>query len=45
MERAMAFLDDNIDDGHWNVIHTTPDNPFIIGDAPVVTRERMTTIT
>jgi hypothetical protein len=40
MERAMAYLDENIDNGQWNVMHTTPDIPFVIGDAPVVTWER-----
>jgi hypothetical protein len=40
MERAMAYLDENMDNGSWNVMHTTPDNPFVIGDAPVVTWER-----
>jgi hypothetical protein len=37
MERAMAFLDDALDNGQWNVIQTTFDHPFVIGDAPVVT--------
>ena len=40
MERAMAYLDDEMDSGMWNVMHTTPQNPFVIGDAPVVTWER-----
>jgi hypothetical protein len=40
MERAMAYLDDGMDSGMWNVMHTAPENPFVIGDAPVVTWER-----
>jgi hypothetical protein len=40
MERAMAYLDDGMDGGMWNVMHTIPENPFVIGDAPVVTWER-----
>jgi hypothetical protein len=40
MERAMAYLDDGMDSGMWNVMHTTLDKPFVIGDAPVVTWER-----
>jgi hypothetical protein len=40
MERAMAFLDDALDNGQWNVMHTTPEFPFVIGDAPVVTWQR-----
>jgi hypothetical protein len=41
MERAMAFLDETLDDGQWNVKHTIPDFPFVIGDAPVVTWQRL----
>jgi len=40
IERSMAYLDEGIDNGQWNVMHTSPDTPFVIGDAPVVTWER-----
>jgi Protein of unknown function (DUF4238) len=40
MERAMAVVDENIDNGQWKIMHTTPQIPFVIGDAPVVTWER-----
>ena len=41
MERAMAFLDESLDNGQWNVLHTIPDTPFVVGDAPVVTWQRL----
>lgn len=41
MERAMAYLDESIDGGQWNIMHTAPEFPFVIGDAPVVTWERL----
>lgn len=37
MERALANFDQTIAGGRWGILNTTPDNPFIIGDAPVVT--------
>ncbi len=37
MERALASFDQTIAGGRWGILTTTPDNPFIIGDAPVVT--------
>lgn len=37
MERAFANFDQTMAGGHWGILTTTPDNPFIIGDAPVVT--------
>lgn len=37
MERALAFLDNTLANGQWGIVTTTPDAPFIIGDAPVVT--------
>jgi hypothetical protein len=40
MERAMARLDEGMENGHWGILHTEPENPFAIGDAPVVTWER-----
>jgi hypothetical protein len=41
MDRAMAFLDEGLDNGQWNLMHTTPDAPFVIGDAPVITWQRL----
>jgi hypothetical protein len=41
MERAMAFFDDVLDSGQWNTMHTAPDFPFAIGDAPVITWQRL----
>jgi hypothetical protein len=38
--QGMAYLDEGMDSGMWNVMHSVPDNPFVIGDAPVVTWER-----
>jgi hypothetical protein len=40
METMMGFVDDHMRDGEWHILSTTPDNPFVIGDAPVVTWER-----
>lgn len=40
MERAMARLDEDMESGQWGILHTEPENPFVIGDAPVVTWER-----
>lgn len=37
MERALMNFDQRIAGGQWGIVTTTPDNPFIIGDAPVVT--------
>ncbi len=37
VERAMSMMDQTLLDGTWGVIRTEPENPFIIGDAPVVT--------
>ena len=41
MERAMTFLDEILDNGEWNLMRTTSDLPFVIGDAPVVTWQRL----
>jgi hypothetical protein len=41
IERALSRLDDGMIDGNWELLNTTPENPFVIGDAPVVTWERM----
>jgi hypothetical protein len=40
MERAMASTDETLENGVWNVIRADPDQPFAIGDAPVVTWHR-----
>lgn len=40
MERAMSRFDEQMLNGNWNLLHTSTDNPFVIGDAPVVTWER-----
>jgi Protein of unknown function (DUF4238) len=37
MERALDFLDNGLVGGQWGILNTTTDDPFIIGDAPVVT--------
>lgn len=37
MERALAYFDQRLANGAWKIIPTTISNPFIIGDAPVVT--------
>jgi hypothetical protein len=37
---AIAFLDEPMFRGKWKVIRTTPDEPFILSDAPIVTWER-----
>src|ERR1700730_5777484 len=40
METMMAFVDEGIRNGQWGILHSEPDRPFVIGDAPVVTWER-----
>jgi hypothetical protein len=40
MERAMSRFDEQMLSGNWDLLHTLPDDPFVIGDAPVVTWER-----
>jgi Protein of unknown function (DUF4238) len=40
METMMALSDERMLNGHWCIVHTEPDKPFVIGDAPVVTWER-----
>ena len=40
MENMMGFIDEFMRDGEWRILPTTLDNPFVIGDAPVVTWER-----
>jgi hypothetical protein len=34
METMMAFADEKMLKGHWGIVHTQPDKPFVIGDAP-----------
>jgi len=40
VETMIKFADVNMLNGDWGIIHAEPDNPFVIGDAPVVTWER-----
>jgi hypothetical protein len=40
METMMAFIDEGMRNGEWRILRAEPDNPFVIGDAPVVTWER-----
>lgn len=40
MERVMEDEDTTFDGASWGVVHTAPENPFVIGDAPVVTWHR-----
>jgi|SRR5579862_351268 len=39
VETMIQFADVNMLNGDWGIIHAEPDNPFVIGDAPVVTWE------
>jgi Protein of unknown function (DUF4238) len=41
IEAAMSDMDDKLFAGAWRCLRTTPTNPFIISDAPVVTWERL----
>lgn len=40
MERVMVGEDTTFDGASWGIIHTKPKDPFVIGDAPVVTWRR-----
>ena len=40
LETMMELPDENVLNGDWRIARTNPDNPFVIGDAPVVTWER-----
>jgi hypothetical protein len=40
VETMMDFADEGMLNGHWGVLRAQPDQPFVIGDAPVVTWER-----
>lgn len=41
METMMAYRDENMLNGEWRIIYTDASDPFVIGDAPVVTWERL----
>jgi Protein of unknown function (DUF4238) len=41
IELMMTFPDETMLNGDWTVIYTVPEEPFVIGDAPVVTWERV----
>jgi hypothetical protein len=40
VQMMMEFADVNMLNGDWHIIRAEPDQPFVIGDAPVVTWER-----
>ncbi len=40
VETMMDFADENMLNGQWGILRAEPDQPFVIGDAPVVTWER-----
>lgn len=40
VQTMMTFPDNGVLHGQWELFRTTPDKPFVIGDAPVVTWER-----
>ena len=40
VETMMKFSDEHMLNGEWNICRAEPDEPFVIGDAPVVTWER-----
>jgi hypothetical protein len=40
LETMMTFPDETMLNGRWDILHTDPEHPFAIGDAPVVTWER-----
>jgi hypothetical protein len=42
IENMMAFRDERLLNGQWDILYTEPENPFVIGDAPVVTWNRAT---
>lgn len=41
VERALSFFDEKIYEGCWRFLRSPLDAPFIIGDAPVATWERL----
>lgn len=40
MDRLMEETDTTFDGARWDIVHTQPNNPFVIGEAPVVTWRR-----
>jgi hypothetical protein len=40
IERALTRSDEAMLNGNWELLHTAPSAPFVIGDAPVATWER-----
>jgi Protein of unknown function (DUF4238) len=38
--RALSTFDKPLFDGQWNLVRTTPNDPFILSDTPVVTWQR-----
>jgi hypothetical protein len=40
IERALSRSDEAMLNGNWELLHTPPSEPFVIGDAPVATWER-----
>jgi hypothetical protein len=40
VELVLSGEDQNLLNGLWGILRATPDDPFVIGDAPVVTWER-----
>jgi len=41
IERAMSYFDEAVYSGEWRYLKTSPRDPFILSDAPVVTWERL----
>jgi hypothetical protein len=35
--RWASYFDDHLFYGSWNLVHTTPEDPFVIGDNPLIT--------
>ena len=43
VERMLSFEDEDLQNANWDILRTEPENPFVIGDAPVVTWENYDT--
>lgn len=43
VEMWISYFDDAIFEGEWRLLSTSPDEPFILSDAPVATWNRLTT--
>ena len=41
IEQWMTTSDEALDNGRWEIVHSTEEQPFVIGDAPVVTWQRL----